>query len=627
MQILAGWLWRLLPGNPMVVRIVSGGSRRMRHLWVRMGYLGVLVAMIAMGLLTGGLTQDMNLSDLAKSGAWVFAFIAYGQVILVCLLAPLFMAGAIQSEQSGETMEILLTTPLSNLQIVLGSLSGRLFFVIALLLSGLPLFSVLLVFGGVPISSVFIAFSVAGLTAILVGSVAVALSVFRIGGRKAVFGFVIAIAAYLVAAYAFDAGILRQLPGAGNNTTWLTPLHPLLVLEASINTAKYQPPLPEQLAGYPTLIQIYLGRPFTAFIIWTMSVSVLLVLASAIVLRRIGQGESAWMHNFKTRFRLAPAEQGREGREVWSNPIAWREANTRGNAAGGILLRWGFVALGLIAAGTVTALYHFDALPQLQGTQGTMPAHEVFQAAIMVLLLLEVAVVTLIAIYMSAGCVSREREDGTLDLILTTPVTPKQYIWGKLRGLVSFLSQLIALPVLTVGLVSLYAVVGWALGWQQATFPSVQMTSHAAVQTQAWLMLPEAPVLLLMMLVPFVALCVASGMTWSLKARGVLGAVIPTIAIIGAMVLVLGLCGASAANNVLILGPMINAFSPTTNLLMIVNPYGYVAEFADQPILGRISLVVAAGLCTVGYSLIVWGMVFGMIKGFDHTVRRLSGTG
>ncbi len=41
MDAIARYLWFLLPANPMVVRIVQGGSRRMRHLWVRMGYLGV----------------------------------------------------------------------------------------------------------------------------------------------------------------------------------------------------------------------------------------------------------------------------------------------------------------------------------------------------------------------------------------------------------------------------------------------------------------------------------------------------------------------------------------------------------------------------------------------------------
>ena len=188
MQAVYLWLWRLIPGNPQVVRIVQGGSRRTQHALVRMGYLGALIALVTIGMLSaGGLGGSVDLNDLAKAGSQVFRVISYGQVILVCLLAPVFMAGAIASEQSGKTYNILLTTPLSNLQIVLGSLLGRLFFILTLLLSGLPLFAVMLVFGGVPVGSIFVAFAVAGLTALFVGAVAVVLSVMRAGGRKAVF--------------------------------------------------------------------------------------------------------------------------------------------------------------------------------------------------------------------------------------------------------------------------------------------------------------------------------------------------------------------------------------------------------------------------------------------------------
>lgn len=598
-----------------------------------MGYLGVLIAMLTIGLLFGGgLGRDVSLADLAKAGTWIFVVVAYGQVILVCLIAPLFMAGAIRSEQAGQTYDILMTTPLSNLQIVLGSLAGRLFFIIALLASGLPLFSVLLIFGGVPVSSVFVAFAVAALTALVVGAVAVAMSVFRVGGRKAVFAFVIGVAAYLIVAYAFDWVILRQLSLGANTTTWLTPLHPLLVLEASISPARYQPLSPEQLAGYPVLIQWYLGNPFAVFTVFSLGFSLLLILLSSVVLRRIGQGESRVINAVLTWLRLAgPPGQRRErtGREVWQNPIAWREANTRGNAAAGILARWSFVLLGLAAAGALLLAYHTGSLPQLQGPTGSMLApYEVFQSALLSLLVLEVAVLMLIAIYMSAGCVSREREDGTLDLILTTPVTPKQYIWGKLRGLVSFLSLLIALPVLTVGVVSLYAAVGWLLGWPSATFSYTGINASGnSISRQPMLMQPEAALLLLLMLVPFVAVCVASGMSWSLKARGVLGAIVPTVAILGAAILVLGLCGWNAAGNVPLLGPAINAFSPVTNLFMIVSPWNHVAGYASNPTVGRLSLMVGAVVAAVGYSLVVWGMVFGMIKSFDHTVRRLSGTG
>ena len=32
----------MMPANPLVVRIVQGGSRRLRHMFIRSGYLGVL---------------------------------------------------------------------------------------------------------------------------------------------------------------------------------------------------------------------------------------------------------------------------------------------------------------------------------------------------------------------------------------------------------------------------------------------------------------------------------------------------------------------------------------------------------------------------------------------------------
>jgi len=641
MHAVYRWFWTLLPGNPVVVRIVQGGSRRQRHLWVRMAYLGALIALVLFGLLSGGgLGNQVSLTDLAKAGTTVFGIVAYGQVIGVCLLAPLFMAGAVSQEQQGKTYDILLTTPLANLQIVLGSLVGRLFFVLALLLSGLPLFAVLLIFGGVPMSSVFISFAVAGLTALSVGAVAVTMSVMRAGGRKAVFAFVIAIVAYLIGAYALDAAVLRQLGGITGNTqttTWLTPLHPLLVLESTLNRTSYRPPGMEELSGYAAPLRFYLGKPFATFALLSLLGSATLIVTCSLAVRRIGQGESVWLMWLRKKLRL-PAQGGerrRNPRDVSANPIAWREANTRGKVLSGILARWGFAALALFAGLLLLLLYHVDGLPKLPGPGGqTQPAADVFRSALIALLLLEVAVVVLVALYMSAGCVSREREDGTLDLLLTTPLTPKQYIWGKLRGLVSFLSLLIAVPVLTVLAAGLYSVVGWSLGWDQATFTHSAMTAqNARITREPFLVHPEAAVLLVLLLVPFVALCVMTGMSWSLKSRGVLGAVVPSVGIVAVLTLVLGLCGWNAAENVLIVGPVLNAFSPATNLVMVIDPWGNpsgqgwtgVSGFADEPMLGHMSLFIGALCAAGGYSLIVYAMLLNMVKGFDQTVRRLSG--
>lgn len=620
MQAVWQWFWYLLPANPIFVRILQGGSRRTRHLLTRIGYLGLMIVIMIAGLLFGGgFGAAKSLTELAKSGATVFQFISYSQVILICLLAPLFMAGAIAAEQSGQTYNILITTPLTNLQIVLGSLCGRLFFILALLLSGLPLFSIVQIFGGVPIVSVFVAFGVAGLSAIMVGSVAITLAVLRIGGRKAVFGFVISIVAYLVGGYAIDSMLRPQLQVGVDTTTWLTPLHPMLVLQASLGSVTYRTPSPEAVGAFPVPIRFYLSQPFATFTILTLLLSSLLVGWSSLRLRAVGtrdMGASAlppWMRKW-LRLGAPGLEKQRRGRDVWNNPVAWREANTRGNRAAAILGRFAFAACGVAATGVILALYHFGKL-----------GAATFLDLLTAFLLIELAIIIFVGIYMSAGAVSREREDGTLDLMLTTPITPRQYVWGKLRGLVSFLSLLIAVPILSTAMVSLYTLIGTMAGWPTAQFTHAQAGGTGTIRDD--LILLEAPILMAIMLVPFVAVCVMVGMQWSIKSRGVLGAVIVSIIILGAFMLITGFCGFSAAENIPVVGAVINCFSPTTNVLMILDPWARVDHFTASTASGRVVLFMGACIAAGGYSVVVYAMLGGIVRTFDQTVRKLSGAG
>ena len=52
------WLSNLLPTNPIAVRIVSGGSKRSRHLLLRAGYLAVMIAILLIGLLGGDSSME-----------------------------------------------------------------------------------------------------------------------------------------------------------------------------------------------------------------------------------------------------------------------------------------------------------------------------------------------------------------------------------------------------------------------------------------------------------------------------------------------------------------------------------------------------------------------------------------
>src|SRR5262245_64095055 len=98
------------------------------------------------------------------------------QLLMVCILAPIFTSAAITQEKDSQTYDILLSTPLTNGQIVLGSLLSRLFFVIALLISGIPVFAVTQIFGGVAISAIVSSFAIAAATAFVTGSLAMAIA-------------------------------------------------------------------------------------------------------------------------------------------------------------------------------------------------------------------------------------------------------------------------------------------------------------------------------------------------------------------------------------------------------------------------------------------------------------------
>ncbi|MEO0763818.1 MAG: ABC transporter permease subunit, partial [Pseudomonadota bacterium] len=223
MPAILRYLLKLGPTNPIAVRLIQGGSQRRRHLYIRGLYLGSMILVLLWLLLINTESGSADYRALAAAGAGSFAMIAYLQIGLICVLAPVFMAGAIAQEASPRTWDILLTTPMTPGQIVLGSLFGRLFFILALLACSLPLFALTQYYGGVPGRSIFAAYLIAGSAATLVGSIAIALSSSRVVGRRAVFAFYITVVSYLAVTVGVDRFLVQAGYGAGDagdGVTW-----------------------------------------------------------------------------------------------------------------------------------------------------------------------------------------------------------------------------------------------------------------------------------------------------------------------------------------------------------------------------------------------------------------------
>lgn len=608
MPVFLRWLLRLGPTNPITVRLVQNGSRRARHMYIRSAYLAVLILVLLWSLVVMG-PSSLDYRELARNAAGSFVFVAYLQIALICVLAPVFMAGAIAQEANPRTWEVLLTTPLSSAQIVLGNLFGRLFFILALLVASLPLFALTQYFGGVPGRSILTSYLIAGCAALLVGTIAIALSVSRLVGRRAVFAFYVSVVSYLGATAGLDAFFAR--PGS---VTWFTALNPFLTLRALLNPSEYAAAPPGSMTG---VAKWFLETPVSTWCWGCVLISLFLMAASTMTVRLGGiamvAGGGVGVPWYRRIFGLGGrGSEHRPPRHVWHNPIAWREAAARNSTLARILARWSFVTLGGIFGIGLVVAYHLGSLSSMD-----------FRLAVSVTVGSELAVTTLVAINMAATAVSREREDGTLDLLLTTPITPSQYLAGKLRGLVAYLLPMLAVPIGTLAVAGLYAFVVGLIGDPRG---SVGGMGGPAVPV----VMPEAILLAPLVVIPFVAFCVMIGLQWSLKSKGTIGSVVATVGVAGAISGVVGLCAWQAAPAINVVGPVLAALSPASLVHAITYPEFAMEDTVSNASTGlvsaRVSLLIGAVIAAALYVGIIYAMHANMVRTFDMTVRRLAGT-
>ena len=236
------YLWRLIPGNPILRRVVEAGGKKRRDLFIRCGYLLLIIGLVLWFLATSSDQSSGDIALLSKASVNLFQSLSYLQLGLVALLSPIFTAGAITQEKDSQTYDILLSTPLTNGQILLGSLLSRVFFVVALLISGIPIFAITQIFGGVSIWSIAYSFLIAASTALVTGSMAMAIATFKVGTRRTIFSFYLFIVIYLVGGFWIDAMDFTHLTYVDStgvltrtSTSWMTALHPFLALAVDLS--------------------------------------------------------------------------------------------------------------------------------------------------------------------------------------------------------------------------------------------------------------------------------------------------------------------------------------------------------------------------------------------------------
>ncbi|MBN2562892.1 MAG: ABC transporter permease subunit [Phycisphaerae bacterium] len=598
-----------MPANPILVRVVHAGGRRVRHLWIRVGYLSVLAVAVVIGVIfahqaAGG----TSLADLAKQATRVFQYVSIIQLGMVCILAPIFTAAAITQEKDAQTYSILLSTPLTNGQIVLGSLLSRFFFVSVLLLAGVPLFCIMMVYGGVTGDKIVMSIALAASTALFTGSLAITISVIKVGTGRTIFSFYLTIAIYLIVVYSLASwpGVIppeaEPAPSRDLCMSWLAAFHPFLALWVVLG--KTPAPAYGATAHYGFPGGYLLAYPQYSYMVMTILASLLLILLSLFFVRRgAKEGEVTFFSRLLRRAKTtnSTSERTRKPRHVRRNPIAWREAVTSASAGGGQVLRYSVFGTGLVI-GLVLLVYY---------GQGALTVAQT-RLWLYGIVAVELGITLFVATTTAATSMTREKESNTIELVLSTPMTSDTIIRGKIWGLVHSAGPLLLVPYITAGLFVLFDLISGRTFADKGTGPVV-----------GW----EATITLPVLFVCFTAFACMIGLHWSIKSKKTMGAVFTSTGIVIGVFAATAGCAfsmKSAGNDLLTAAFM--PLTPVTAVFIAVDPASAVgATTAGATVTTCRVIAFIASFCSAAvYGLIGYAMHRSMVRNFDMVIRKQS---
>ena len=143
--------------NPVLIRELRANLRNARAFGLLALYVALLGAVVTANF-PGETAIDLQ-SDGGARGRDLFFWLFGGQVALILAILPALSTGALAQERERQTLQPLLLTPLSPLQIVWGKAGGVLSLVGLMLLATLPLTSLCFLLGGVDTGMLVMAYS------------------------------------------------------------------------------------------------------------------------------------------------------------------------------------------------------------------------------------------------------------------------------------------------------------------------------------------------------------------------------------------------------------------------------------------------------------------------------------
>ncbi len=452
--------------GPIFSREAVVAPRRPRHFIIRTVYGISLLVLICTAWLLLTNTQDIqNAGDMARFGSIMFQILAPLQLALLMFLAAIQAASNIAIEKDKETLILLLMSRMTNSELVLGKLFSSLLYIASLMLTSLPIFMLIVLFGGTSFTQVGWTFAVTGLTALAAGSLGAIVALWREKTFQTL--------ALVAMAIVFWIGTAEALALSGVTIAGLSGLE---IAEAT------NPFRAVINASHPTVTSTWLEK-IIPFLSIAGGLSILLSIVAILKVRRwnpsrdvrMGQkssdddikvdmftgklvdddadgeaetGKGAVRESEKFRTGHVDARQrtvDTKTRKVWDNPVLWREVRTWAYGKKILFIR---AVFWVLAACVFFALYSMvssgEAFKVVADAGTSIP---ITAKPLMPFMLLSLVMVNALAV----TSITNERDGRSLDLLRVTDISPKEFLFGKLLGVLTISADMILLPIVLAG--------------------------------------------------------------------------------------------------------------------------------------------------------------------------------
>jgi ABC-type transport system involved in multi-copper enzyme maturation permease subunit len=434
--------------------------RRWQVYAMRSVYIGLMLA--GLTLTWGPSDRTLNgFADAAAIGRLFLHTVIAVQLAVVLLAAPAATAGAICVDKARGTLLHAFVTDLTDREIILGKLGARLAPVLALMAYGLPVLALGSFLGGIDFAEALGAELVTAGTAILCCTLALMTSIWARKPHQALLmayllvglwvGFVPALI------FLFDMG-----PPATLAALVLNMSNPIL--------AAFAP----EVFGWPVDV-----RGQVVFFIATLLIARGLIGLASWRLRPTVLDQAN-----RPQKRQRPDAPARlvdylPGPSLDANPVLWREWHRKRPS------RWtGRFWTAYAVISTLASLYVLGFYYNWWGNGLISSGIHIVAAQINAW---QVAIGLLLLSVSAATTLAEERDRGSLDVIMATPLTSREIVWGKWWGTFAMVPRLAILPiwitagasmitdgglglVLMIGLILAYAAAITSLGLAVATW-------------------------------------------------------------------------------------------------------------------------------------------------------------